>query len=97
MADDSWLKPMDDRIAYLRETTARIREDIARIRKPFTRKTMSKHPTDWRALCAELVDELDEIEAWVAFSNVGEIELAHALIDRARAALARPEPQQEAE
>jgi hypothetical protein len=43
MTDDSWLKPMDDRIAYLRATTARIREDIARIRKPFTRKTMSKY------------------------------------------------------
>jgi hypothetical protein len=40
-------------------------------------------PTDWRALCAELVDELEE---WVAFGDVGEIELAHALIDRARAA-----------
>ena len=47
-------------------------------------------PTDWRALCAELVDELEE---WVAFGDVGEIELAHALIDRARAALAQPEPQ----
>ncbi len=47
-------------------------------------------PTDWRALCAELVDELEE---WVAFGDVGEIELAHALIARARAALARPEPQ----
>ena len=51
-------------------------------------------PTDWRALCAELVDELEE---WVAFGDVGEIELAHALIDRARVALAHPEPQQEAE
>jgi hypothetical protein len=47
-------------------------------------------PTDWRALCAELVNELEE---WVAFGDVGEIELAHALIDRARAALAQPEPQ----
>jgi len=46
--------------------------------------------THWRALCAELVDELEE---WVAFGDVGEIELAHALIDRARAALAEPEPQ----
>ena len=43
MTDDSWLKPMDDRIAELRATTARIREDVARIRKPFVRKTMSKH------------------------------------------------------
>jgi hypothetical protein len=36
MTDDSWLKPMDDRIAYLREETARIR-------KPLVRKTMSKY------------------------------------------------------
>jgi hypothetical protein len=47
-------------------------------------------PADFRALCAELVDELEE---WVAFGDVGEIELAHALIDRARVALAQPEPQ----
>ena len=36
MTDHSWLKPMDDRIAQLRATTARIR-------KPFVRKTMSKY------------------------------------------------------
>jgi hypothetical protein len=47
-------------------------------------------PADWQALCAELVDELEE---WVAFGDVGEIELAHALIDRARVALAQPVPQ----
>jgi hypothetical protein len=64
-------------------------------------------PADFRALCAELVDELEGERArareragrreWVAFGDVGEIELAHALIDRARVALAQPEPQQEAE
>ncbi len=55
MTDYSWLKPMDDRIAYLRETTARIREDIARIRKPFTRKTMSKH-TKLQIMVGEALD-----------------------------------------
>jgi len=45
-------------------------------------------PTDWRALCAELVDELD-------FQSSH-----HSAIDlkaRARAALAQPEQQQEAD
>jgi hypothetical protein len=42
--------------------------------------------TDFRALCAELVDELED---WIAFSN----EADYALVDRARAALAQPEPQ----
>jgi hypothetical protein len=46
--------------------------------------------TDFRTLCAELVYELEE---WVAFGDIGKIEFAHALIDRARAALAQPEPQ----
>jgi hypothetical protein len=47
-------------------------------------------PTDWRALCAELVDDL---ELWVAFGEVEPTEESHALIDRARAALAQAEPQ----
>jgi hypothetical protein len=52
-------------------------------------------PTDWRALCAELVDDLQwcKLELWVAFGEVEPTEESHALIDRARAALAQPEPQ----
>jgi hypothetical protein len=46
--------------------------------------------TDFRALCAELVEDL---ELWVAFGEVEPTEESHALIDRARAALAQPEPQ----
>jgi hypothetical protein len=51
-------------------------------------------PTDWRALCAELVDDLQwcKLELWVAFGEVEPTEESHALIDRARAALAQPEP-----
>ena len=44
--------------------------------------------TDFRALCAELVDELGE---WVAFGDSDEFELVRPLINRARAALAQPE------
>jgi hypothetical protein len=44
---------------------------------------------DFRALCAELVDDL---ELWVAFGEVEPTEESHALIDRVRAALAQPEP-----
>ena len=55
MTDDSWLNPMDDRIAYLRETTARIRKDAERIRKPFVRKTMSKH-TKLQIMVGEALD-----------------------------------------
>ena len=33
MTDDSWLKPMDDRIAQLREETARIRKTISKYTK----------------------------------------------------------------
>ena len=47
-------------------------------------------PADFRALCAELVDDL---ELWVAFGEVEPTEESHALIDRARAALAQLEPQ----
>jgi hypothetical protein len=45
--------------------------------------------TDFRALCAELVDELED---WVAFGDEADCADAHALVDRARAALAQPEP-----
>jgi hypothetical protein len=46
--------------------------------------------TDFRTLCAELVDELED---WVAFGDEADCADAHALVDRARAALAQPEPQ----
>lgn len=46
--------------------------------------------TDYKKLCAELVDEL---EGWVAYGDEIDIANAHVLIDRARAALAQPEPE----
>ena len=46
--------------------------------------------TDYKQLCAELVDEL---EGWVAYGDEIDIINAHVLIDRARAALAQPEPE----
>jgi hypothetical protein len=46
--------------------------------------------TDFRALCAELVDELED---WIAYGDYGDCADAHAVVDRARAALAQPEPQ----
>jgi len=39
--------------------------------------------TDWKALCAELLQELEHASAW---------DYQHALKDQARAALAQPEP-----
>jgi hypothetical protein len=46
-------------------------------------------PTDWRALCAELVNDIEE---WMSgtdhFSSI-----SLDLVERARAALAQPEPQ----
>jgi hypothetical protein len=44
--------------------------------------------TAFRALCAELVDELED---WVAFGDESDCADAHALVDRARSALAQPE------
>jgi hypothetical protein len=41
--------------------------------------------TDFRALCEELVDELED---WIVCDDEAEIVDVHALIDRARAALA---------
>jgi hypothetical protein len=46
--------------------------------------------TDFRELCTELVDELED---WIAFGDEADCADAHALVDRARAALAQPEPQ----
>jgi hypothetical protein len=46
--------------------------------------------TDFRALCAELVDELED---WIYCDDESEITDTHSLINRARAALdAQPEP-----
>ena len=44
----------------------------------------------FRALCAELVDELED---WIFCDDEDEIVDAHALVDRARAALATPPPE----
>ena len=41
----------------------------------------------YRAMCAELVDELED---WIAYGDVLAIEKAHNLVDRARALLAQP-------
>ena len=46
--------------------------------------------TDYRALCAELVDELED---WIYCDDESEIADTHSLITRARAALAQPEPE----
>ena len=45
---------------------------------------------DYRALCKELVDELED---WIAYGDEADIADAHLLVDRARAALAQPEPE----
>ena len=52
-------------------------------------------PTDWRALCAVLTDDLEE---WVNGYLINDPADQHTdasfeLIDRVRAALAQPEPQ----
>jgi hypothetical protein len=41
--------------------------------------------TDFRALCAELVEEL---EVWIGYGDEADCADAHAVVDRARAALA---------
>ncbi len=46
--------------------------------------TEKLYPTDFRALCAELLQELEHASAW---------DYQKALKDQARAALAQPEPQ----
>jgi hypothetical protein len=55
MTDESWLKPMDDRIAYLRETTARVRDNIARLRKTQSQRQMSKY-TKLQIMVGEALD-----------------------------------------
>ena len=51
---------------------------------------------DFRKLCAELVDELED---WIAYGNEANCADAHAVVDRARAALATtpPEPPTESD
>lgn len=46
--------------------------------------------TNYKQLCAELVDEL---EGWIAYGDEIDIANAHVLIDRARVALTEPEPE----
>ena len=41
--------------------------------------------TDFRALCEELVEEL---EVWIGYGDEADCADAHAVVDRARAALA---------
>lgn len=45
--------------------------------------------TDYKALCAELADDL---EPWITYGEIEAIEKSHDLIDRARAALAESKP-----
>ena len=45
--------------------------------------------SDTRALCSELVDEL---ENWIDYGGESDFDGVHALIDRARAALAEQTP-----
>ena len=45
--------------------------------------------TDFRTLCAELADEL---EAWIAYGDEADCARAHAVVDRARTAVATPPP-----
>jgi hypothetical protein len=52
--------------------------------------TQQDYPPDFQALCAELADELED---WIAYGDEADCADAHAVVDRARAALAQPEPQ----
>ena len=46
--------------------------------------------TDFRALCAELVEEL---EVWISYGSETDCADAHSVVDRVRAALATPPPE----
>ena len=52
-------------------------------------KKVSMPDPDYKALCAELVDELED---WIYCDDESEIADTHSLINRARAALSQPEP-----
>jgi len=49
--------------------------------------------TDFRTLCAELVNELED---WIAFGDEVDCADAHAVVDRARAALTSPSLKEQA-
>ena len=49
--------------------------------------------TDFRALCAELFENLERYQCWYIEDNGYGIDDLEALLDRADAALAQPEPQ----
>jgi hypothetical protein len=48
--------------------------------------------TDFRALCAELFENLERYQCWYIEDNGYGIDDLEALLDRADAALAQPEP-----
>ncbi len=54
---------------------------------------MTTTPTDWRALCAELAGNLERYQSWYIEDNGYGIDDLEALLRRADAALAQPEPQ----
>jgi hypothetical protein len=49
--------------------------------------------TDFRALCAELVDNLERYQSWYIEDNGYGIDDLESLLRRTQAALAQPEPQ----
>ena len=49
--------------------------------------------TDFRALCAELFENLERYQCWYIEDNGYGIDDLEALLDRADAALAQPDPQ----
>ena len=49
--------------------------------------------TDFRALCAELFENLERYQCWCIEDNGYGIDELEALLDRADAALSQPEPQ----
>ena len=49
--------------------------------------------TDFRALCAELFENLERYQCWYIEDNGYGIDELEALLDRADAALSQPEPQ----
>jgi len=56
--------------------------------------TEELYPTDFRALCAELVDNLERYQSWYIEDNGYGIHDLEALLRRADAALVQTEPQQ---
>ncbi len=56
--------------------------------------TQQDYPPDFRALCVELVDNLERYQSWYIEDNGYGIPDLEALLRRADAALAQPKPQQ---